>query len=401
MEVKYSDLEDEIRDGYYVDSLMKCCWMAQLQILEHIDRICQKYNIQYQAEWGTLLGTVRHGGFIPWDDDMDISMKREDYKKFLKVANEELPEGYHIMNYRNDGDYWDVMSRVLNSQVVHIEENFLKENYNFPFSTGIDIFPLDFFPKSEGEGQVLKDLVNAVKGTADTYGAGLMTEEELEQSLLILEQMCNMKIKREGDIRQNLYDIVVSLYALYNEEESDTVGLMALWIEKGTRGYPKEYYAKTARLPFDDKITIPVPIAYDSILKQKYGDYMKMVRKGGSHDYPYYNVQIEALEKNGFFLPKFKYEDRVVRNSSRVGEDKADLGIDNLLILENVHTSLGKLLLMQEIDTAMQLLIKCQECALAIGEKIEKEVADCEEIIACLETYCEWIFQIFQKLQRQ
>ena len=63
---------------------MKCCWMAQLNVLENIDRICQKHNIQYQAEWGTLLGTVRHGGFIPWDDDMDISMKRPDYNKFLK-----------------------------------------------------------------------------------------------------------------------------------------------------------------------------------------------------------------------------------------------------------------------------------------------------------------------------
>lgn len=65
MKFPYSYFADEVKDGYYVDSLMKCCWAAQEEILDTIDRICRKHHIQYFAEWGTLLGTVRHGGFIP------------------------------------------------------------------------------------------------------------------------------------------------------------------------------------------------------------------------------------------------------------------------------------------------------------------------------------------------
>lgn len=398
MEIRYSDLEDEIRDGFYVDSLMKCCWMAQLKILEKIDDICKKYNIQYHAEWGTLLGTIRHGGFIPWDDDMDISMKRPDYNRFLKIAEKELPEGYHILSYRNNDEYWDVLARVVNTEEINFEQEFLEENCNFPFSTGIDIFPMDFAPTNEEEADILRDLVDDVKNTADCYGEGNLSGEGLEARLIFLENLCNMKINREGDLRRNLYDIVVSLYALYNEEESKKIAMMPLWLENGNNIYPKEYYSKTARLPFD-KISISVPIAYDSILKQKYGDYMKMVRKGGSHDYPYYKAQMKIMEEQGVAFPRFKYEERTIRKVGKERKEKADLGVENLLVIENAHLSLGKLLLMQENQTAMQLLIKCQECVLSLGEKIEKEVADCENLITALENYCEWIFQIYQVLQ--
>lgn len=399
MEIKYTDLEDEVRDGFYVCSLIKCCWMAQLKILEKIDKICQKHNIQYQAEFGTLLGAVRHGGFIPWDDDMDISMKREDYKKFLKIAEKELSEDYHIISYRNDDDYWDVMARVVNSLHVNFNEGFLKENCYFPFSTGVDIFPLDYAPTNENEAKILRELVDNIKGIADDYGVGALRGEELEKALLMVEDVCNVKINREGDLRERLYDIVVSLYSLYHEEESKEIALMPLWLEHGTNIFPKEYYAKTARLPFDNKIKIHVPIAYDSILKNKYGDYMKMVRKGGGHDYPYYEKQIKIMEESGSEYPRYKYENRVIRKEEKITEEKADLREENLLILDKIHLNLGKLLLMQEKNMAMELLMKCQEHVLYMGEKIEQEVADCEELIASLEQYCEWIFQIYQVLQ--
>ena len=78
-------LEGEIRNSFYVESMMKKVWAAQLEVLHEIDRICKKHNITYFADWGTLLGAVRHKGFIPWDDDMDITMKRQDYIKFARA----------------------------------------------------------------------------------------------------------------------------------------------------------------------------------------------------------------------------------------------------------------------------------------------------------------------------
>lgn len=399
MEVKYSELEDEVRDGFYIDSLMKCCWMASLKVLEEIDRICKKHNIQYQAEWGTLLGTVRHGGFIPWDDDMDISMKRPDYNKFLKVAPQEFPKDYHIINYHNDDDYWDVMSRVINDQAIHFDKEFLEENYFCPFVAGVDIFPLDYFPTKEGEADVLKDLIQDVKNTADGYGLGFYKGEELEIRLQQLEILCNMKIKREGDLRENLYDIVTSLYSLYHDEEADKIVNMPLWVETQDENliFPKEFYSKTVRLPFD-RITIPVPIAYDSVLKQKYGDYMKMNRKGSSHDYPYYGEQIKAMEEAGLSFHQYHYEDRVIREKTKQSDKKITLDAESLNVLENAHLGLCKLLLVQETETAMQLLISCQNCALSLGENIERETADCEKVISALEEYCEGIFQIYELL---
>lgn len=86
--------EDEVRDGFFVPSEMKRAWAAELEVLSEIDKICKKHNIQYFADWGTLLAAVRHEGFIPWDDDLDITMKREDYHRFMEIAQTELPEGF-------------------------------------------------------------------------------------------------------------------------------------------------------------------------------------------------------------------------------------------------------------------------------------------------------------------
>lgn len=398
MKVSFSYLEDQVKDGFYVDSMMRCCWAAQLEVLEIIDAICQKHNIQYFADWGSMLGAVRHHGMIPWDDDVDITMKRPDYNKFLKVAEKELPEGYHIMNYRNDEDYWDVMSRVVNSRYICMSHEFLDKYHYFPFSTGIDIFPLDYVPTNKGEAEVLSKLVNEVKGIADTYGAGLLSEEEFQQALDYLEVLCNMKIERTGDIRARLYDIVVSLYSIYTEEESEEIASMYFWLENGTHAYPKRYYQDVVRLPFE-QTSIAVSSAYDTLLRKKYGDYMKMVRVGGTHDYPYYNKQKEMLEEHGIDLLKFKYEDRIVRDNEEK-EGKINFNIEDLLVLENAHGGIFKLLVLQDGATAMQLLSNCQECAISLGNKAESIAADCEPLIHSLEEYCELIFQIHQLLQQ-
>ena len=90
MEFPESYFEDEVREGFFIPSMMKRCWAAQLQVLEDVDKLCEKYNIKYYGDCGTLIGAVRHGGYIPWDDDMDIAMLREDYECFLEHAHELL-----------------------------------------------------------------------------------------------------------------------------------------------------------------------------------------------------------------------------------------------------------------------------------------------------------------------
>ena len=106
MEIKNSFFEDEVIDGFYVPAMIKRAWGAELKVLAEIDKVCRKHNIQYMADWGSLIGTVRHEGFIPWDDDLDICMKRADFKKFLAVADKELPDDYKVFTYDRHPDFW-------------------------------------------------------------------------------------------------------------------------------------------------------------------------------------------------------------------------------------------------------------------------------------------------------
>ena len=92
MELKREFFYEEVRDGFYIPSIMKRAWGAGLTILSEVDRICRKYEIPYYAGYGTLLGAVRSSSFIPWDDDIDLMMLRSDYNRFLSVAEKELPE---------------------------------------------------------------------------------------------------------------------------------------------------------------------------------------------------------------------------------------------------------------------------------------------------------------------
>ena len=92
----------ETKDGFFIDARMKHAWAAQLEVLEEIRRVCDILNIRFFADWGTLLGAVRHKGFIPWDDDLDIGMLRNDYMRFLELAPPLLSEYFELKSLYND-----------------------------------------------------------------------------------------------------------------------------------------------------------------------------------------------------------------------------------------------------------------------------------------------------------
>ena len=95
--------------------------MTELEMLKELDRICRENHIPYILDGGTMLGAVRHSGFIPWDDDMDIWMKRDDYMRFLQVAPRELPEGYLLHSPLSELGYLQFHSCVLNAGSVSVE----------------------------------------------------------------------------------------------------------------------------------------------------------------------------------------------------------------------------------------------------------------------------------------
>lgn len=321
MELPKSYFEDEVRDGFFVPAMMKRAWAAQLQILEDVDRVCRENNIQYFAEWGTLLGAVRHHGFIPWDDDMDICMKRADYNKFLAIAEKELPQGYSLFGIHQDSDMDNMLTRVINTRTIEFDDAFLQKFHGFPFCSGIDIFPLDFIAPDPDDDAFMNEVIHIVNSVAKLVSVVETISPEIEEQLCRIEELCAVSLKRDATLFQQLNVLMDNLCSLYTEDEAEYVTIMMLWVEGRQYKFPKKYYAKSVRIPFEG-MTIPVPIAYDSILKKKYRDYMKPVHTWDSHDYPYYQRQINVLkEKTGAELTKFRvsYEEVTEMENRKAG----------------------------------------------------------------------------------
>ena len=137
-QIKDDFLREEIRQGYLVTSKMKRVWQIEIELAEYIISLCQRYGLQIWAEGGTLLGAIRHRGFIPWDDDIDLAMKRDDYEKLLDIASKEVKSPYFFQSVATDLDYirGHAQLRKLNTSAV------LPNNIKARFNQGIfiDIF---------------------------------------------------------------------------------------------------------------------------------------------------------------------------------------------------------------------------------------------------------------------
>ena len=129
----------------YKEQQLRACQLKQLSILEEIDRICQKHKIDYWLDGGTLLGAVRHGGFIPWDDDIDIAMREEDMQRFIEVAPGELREGLFLQTPQIEPQSKEPIVKVrdLNSFYVEGADNFAAD---YEKGLYVDIFPMINYP---------------------------------------------------------------------------------------------------------------------------------------------------------------------------------------------------------------------------------------------------------------
>lgn len=291
MNIPEGYLNGEIRDGFYVESTMKKAWAAEIEVLNEVDRICRQHDIQYFADWGTLLGTIRHKGFVPWDDDMDITMKREDYTRFCQIVQQEQGD-LEIINFHTDPEWKDMLSRVINGRNVNYTQEHLKKYHGFPYVAGLDIFPLDYVAPTEDEDEIHCSMISIVEAFSANIRNNTATPEEIEQTTKDIEQMCGVKFNNLEPLATQLLKLGERLSMMYTDEESQAVALMG--DHAGPRPldvYPKEYYSESIYMPFE-YTTIPVPVGYEKILIQKYGEnYMIPYLGGTNHEYPFYRKQ--------------------------------------------------------------------------------------------------------------
>ena len=286
---------EETREGFVIAEDMKRAWAAQLEVLEEVKRVCGIIGIKFFADWGTLLGAVRHHGFIPWDDDMDIAMLREDYMRFLSEAPALLEKYYEIKSVYNDPEDDTIKARIINGRHICFETDFLARFHGCPYVVGIDIFPVDNITDDkralDKQIESLRFLLRTAESVPEKgpYGAEVLELMKKIEKTFGIPVNYNNRLKHE---LKKIYDIVCSLY---HDENSAEVCSMIDFAEGWDYHAKREWYEDICELSFENT-TIPVPEGYDGLLQIKYGkDYMTPRNVGSSHDYPFYKSQIEEL----------------------------------------------------------------------------------------------------------
>lgn len=395
MQFPHTYFEDEVREGFYISGIIKRAWAAQLEVLKEVDRVCQKYKIRWFADCGTLLGAIRHGGYIPWDDDLDICMLRADYIRFNEVAESELPKDYVILNLNKEEHYFEHLTRVASGHRLNFDEDYLEKYHDFPYAVGIDVFPIDYVADDEEEETQRKALATMVMAAADEIREDNGNVEQYTDVLCQIEDMCNVSFDYSGCIKQQLFQTAEKLFSLYAYKGGKNVALMPYWVYFDNHLYPAEYFEKTIMVPFET-IEVPVPAAYDGVLKIEYGDYMKIVKTGGVHGYPFFTGQEEHLKKLVSPYPfEYTFSAKDLDNSNRIVKDKPGKQAEQLaMLMTEAHKAVIAIIGVGQSEEAKQVLMACQNSAIQIGTMLEEHYGEGFEPVSILEMYCELLYQI-------
>lgn len=272
----------EERSGVNVSAEMKSVWRAQMDILEVVMRICDKHGIRYFLTDGTLLGAARHQGYIPWDDDIDISMLREDYDRFCEIAPSELPRNYFFQSGATDPEYCDHYVKIRNSDMTAVTEFARKMQYRCNQGMFIDVMPLDVILKNSKKLrlQVLcQKIIHTVRARAvahcRTSFKGLM-----------LRVVCRIVFRLVGYRRlHSMYE-----WVLRRPRESGLVGHRFFPFVLPQEHWSAEWFVSSSRLAFE-YLECSVPGEWRTILEYTYGDWLKPVKGASFHTELYFNTK--------------------------------------------------------------------------------------------------------------
>lgn len=258
---KYISEDEEIRCWFKVSSNRKKVWNVQLWLLEELKKICEKHNIKYYASGGTLLWAIRHKWFIPWDDDLDIMMFREDYQKFLEIAQKELPDNIKLWKYHR----W--FSKLVNTNTAAFwEDNWWDKDSLFWIN--IDLFSIDNASRFMLINQIKSIILRFLCAALVSRKSHWFTEKTKWWKKIIIH-VCNFIFKK------------IDYAKIYEIREKISKKILLKWNNVYSAGvvnryFPSSIYDKSHDVKFENT-TINVPDWYDVYLKKAYWDYMEPV----------------------------------------------------------------------------------------------------------------------------
>lgn len=265
-----SFLHEEIRCEYLVSANMKKAWAIQLDLLRKLIEVCQKNNLRIWVSGGTLLGAVRHKGFIPWDDDIDVFLPRSDYDKLLNLPQGEFSYPYFLQSELNEKNLFTPYARIRNSN-TYVNENNMRHPEKIDWNEGIfvDIFPLDGVTDNKFKLKFFDKIIRLERKLIHAYV--LNASPRWQARLLHIFLHCPF-------VPFTSIKAIRHIHYLSRNTDYDKASKIGLLIcspyslEKNI--YEKEDWKETEWLPFEN-IMVPVPIGWDNILKKVFGDYMQ------------------------------------------------------------------------------------------------------------------------------
>ena len=254
----------------YPEGALKKVQAIELQLLEEFDRICRKNSLTYFIDGGSTLGAVRHGGFIPWDDDIDVGMPSYDYERFLAIAPHELCQGISLHTHENTPGYSLFFAKLYKDGTRFVDENAAASGC--PQGIFLDIFPfyaLDADPQKGSKSRkkaLMYQRIAFVKRNAHPHFPVTMSHRKLIGAACTV---AHYTIARLWSIEQ--------LYALYKKAyETDNPG--TLWVNANSGdAVPRkqEWLFPTKEIPFES-LMVMAPNDCDAFLRAEYGEYMKL-----------------------------------------------------------------------------------------------------------------------------
>lgn len=275
------NLEKETIDGYEVSARMKRIWAMELDMVRRFVAVCEEHHLRYWMMGGTLLGAVRHKGFIPWDNDIDLAMPRADYDRLLEIGPTAFPAPMFFQTPVTDGArFFNTFVKIRNGNGTAAT----REEFESGMNCGIfiDIFCLDEIPD---DPQLRKEYFRRLDKLTKMrrFAVGLPSREGFLNKLKYLVQKAIYRLVYHSPD-------AAELYRIYQKEAGRYAGTGTRQLAHRDFGYHEKYiwdkkdWDAVVELDFMD-MKLKAPAGYDAVLKRQYGDYWQIPEDKSTHDY--------------------------------------------------------------------------------------------------------------------